>query len=313
MELYDLIIIGAGPAGLAAAIYAQERKLKLLVLEAMQAGGQLTSLYSDKPIYDFVSYPSIKAKDLAEKMITHATSYGVALVIGKAVTSVKKDGDHFTLLVRDTRYTTKAVLLATGMGHFRPRRLGVPGEAELTDKGVLYQSLPERVTGKRIVVIGGGDTALETAVAAAEKGAAVTIVHRKDTFRAIEQTVEKVTSLGIQVHFMSTVTEIHGQEQIEAVEILKGSAGRSRLTADYVIICIGMEIDRSFHERIGLTLKNQAVVVDENMQTSVPGIFACGDVVIPSGKYKRISVAVGSAATAINGIYQFLKNPYWKT
>lgn len=311
METYDLIIIGAGPAGLAAAIYALERKLATLLVESGQPGGQLVSLYPDKGVYDYPSYPDVKARDLAQKMMAHALGSGVKIETLVAVSAIKQSGNEFVLTAEGKEYHTKSIILATGMGYYQPRHLGVGGEKEWEGRGVYYQKLPDKVIGQRVVVVGGGDTALETAVAAAEKGATVMLVHRSSEFRAAESTVDRAKSLEVQMFLSAQVKEIHGIERLESVEIVKESGMGSILTADVVSICIGVELNRSFLESIGVKVDQQAVVVDRDMQTSVPGIFACGDVTIAAGKYKRITVAVGSAATAVNGVYQFLKHPYW--
>src|SRR3989344_3594658 len=310
MDSYDLIIIGAGPAGLAASIYALERKLRTLVLEAQSIGGQPLQLYAEKKIYDFPSYPQISGRELAEKMNAHAHSFGTTIEIA-AVNAVKKTDAIFQVNTAPVTYQAHAVILATGMGYFKPKQLGIPGETDLTGKGVFYKGLPEKLIGKRVIVVGGGDTALEMAVAAAEKGGAVSIIHRHDSFRAVEKTVEKARSLGVQFYLNSIVSEIHGTDRVESIKIVKGGTAESMLTTDYICICIGAEIDRTFLQSLGVTVENLAVKVDADMPSSIPGIFACGDVAVPAGKYKRISVAVGTAATAVNGVYQFLKNPYW--
>ena len=311
MDSYDLIIIGAGPAGLAASIYALERKLRTLVLEAQSIGGQPLQLYAEKKIYDFPSYPQISGRELAEKMNAHAHSFGTTIEIA-AVNAVKKTDAIFQVNTAPVTYQAHAVILATGMGYFKPKQLGIPGETDLTGKGVFYKGLPEKLIGKRVIIVGGGDTALEMAVAAAEKGGSVSLVHRHDSFRAVEKTVEKAHSLGIQFYLNSTVAEILGVDRVESIKIIKGGTAESILTTDYVCICIGAEIDRTFLQGLGVALENQAVKVDADMQTSIPGMFAAGDVATQAGKYKRISVAVGTAATAVNGVYQFLKNPYWR-
>lgn len=311
MDIYDVIIVGAGPAGLSAAIYALERKLVTLLVESGQPGGQLVNLYPDKGIYDFPSYNEVKARDLAQKMMAHALGSGVKIETAVAVSAVKPSGSEFVLPAGDKEYHSKSVILATGMGHYQARRLGVPGEKEWEGKGVYFQKLPDKVLGLRVVVVGGGDTALETAVAAAEKGATVMLVHRGSDFRASEKTVERARSLEVQIFFGSQVKEIHGTERLERVEITKESGMGSILTADVVSICIGVELNRTFLDSIGVKVDKQAVIVDQDMQTSVPGIFACGDVTVPAGKYKRITVALGTAATAVNGAYQYLKHPSW--
>ncbi|HCS78308.1 TPA: NAD(P)/FAD-dependent oxidoreductase [Patescibacteria group bacterium] len=310
MDSYDLIIIGAGPAGLAASIYALERKLRTLVLEANGIGGQPMQLYADKKIYDFPSYSEITGKELANKMYEQARKFGVVIEVA-AASSIMHADSYFQVKTVLITYQTRSVILATGLGYFKPRQLGIPGENDLTGKGVFYKGIPEKLIGKRLIVVGGGDTALETAVAAAEKGGSVSLVHRHDSFRAVEKTVEKARSLGVQFYLNSIVSEIHGIDRVESIKIVKGGTAESLLTTDYIGICIGAEIDRTFLQNLGVSVENQAVKVDADMQSSIPGMFACGDVATQAGKYKRISVAVGTAATAVNGVYQFLKNPYW--
>ena len=310
-QVHDLIIVGAGPAGLAASIYAQERQLKILVLEANIPGGQLVSLYPEKHVYDYPGFSQIKAKDLALKMTQHVQSQAVKILTEITVTKIELEKNFFVLTTDREMFQAKSVILATGMGHCQPKKLGVTGEKEFTQKGVWYQKLPEKIAGKRVVVVGGGDTALETAVAAGEKGATVVVVHRKNSFRALEKTVAKAKSLSIPFYLSSQVTSIKGSDRVESVEITNQNGNVRCLSIDYVVVCIGVELNSQFLASVGVNIASQAVVVDTDMQTTVTGIFACGDIVIPAGKYKRISIAVGSAATAINGVYQYLKNPYW--
>lgn len=309
--MYDVLIIGAGPAGLAAGIYATERKLNVLLLEGAVPGGQLMTMYPDKDIYDYLTYPEIKARDLAQKMIAHTQVTAVSLRTGVEVDKIKKETDHFSVAAKDNCFKTRSVILATGLGSFIPRRLQVPGEEELQNRGIFYQTLPERVLGKRIVIVGGGDTALELAVSATEKGASVVVVHRNNVFRALEKTVYKAQSLSIPTFMSAEIAAIHSSEHVENVEIIKNSGTRSFLSADMVSICIGMELRSHLIALLGLETDKQAVKINSRSQTSVEGIFACGDIIVPAGNYKRISVAVGSAASAINGCYQYLKNPYW--
>lgn len=310
-DVYDLTIIGAGPAGLAASIYALERKLKTVVVETGRPGGQLLTLYPDKHVYDYPSYPSILGKELALKMYEHAKEEGAEIILDTTIEKIVAREQKFALEAGNREFLTNSVILATGMGHYQPRKLGVPGETELVAKGIFYQRLPDKVVGKRIVVIGGGDTALETAVAATEKGATVTVIHRSPQFRALEKTVDKAKSLSIPLYTTAQVLAIQGDERVQHVEIVKNSGAKSLLSADLVVVCIGIELTNTFLDSLGIKTAKHAVEVDRDMQTSTEGIFACGDLVIPAGKYKRITIAVGSAATTVNGVYQFLKNPYW--
>ncbi|MEK7166196.1 MAG: NAD(P)/FAD-dependent oxidoreductase [Patescibacteria group bacterium] len=312
MDIYDLIIVGAGPAGLAAAIYAQERKLITVVIEAQTPGGQPSFIYGDKEIYDYPSYSKIKGKELANKMLAHALSLNVKIVMHTPIEKIEKTNNYYSLSSSSSIYKGRSIILATGMGYFIPRKLHVPLEQDFDQKGIWYGGLPEgKFTGKRIVIVGGGDTAMETAVCAAQLGAAVTVVHRKSEFRAQEKTVAQAIDLSIPFYKGATVSAFNGSEHLESVEIVRDSGAKSILSADMVIICIGVELNKTFLATIGIHVENQAVAVDKNMHTNIPGIFACGDIIVPAGLYKRITIATGSAAVAVNGAYHFIKHPYW--
>ncbi len=312
METYDLVIIGAGPAGLSAGIYAMERKLHTLILESAVGGGQLRSLYPDKGVYDFPSYPDIKASDLAQKILAHALSMGIAMRTGLEVTEINEKDGIFNVKTQDNQFSCRSIIIATGMGSFTPKKLNISGEDDLIGHGLTYQTLPEKVVGKRIVVVGGGDTAVEMAVQAAEKGASVMIVHRSAELRAMEKTIDKANSLSIPLYLSAKVIAVHGKTQVESVEIIKSNGSESLLSADLVCVCIGVELNSSFVKSLNLELNGQALKVDTDMRTSRNGIFACGDITVVAGRYKRISIAVGSSATAVNSCYMYLKNPYWK-
>ncbi len=309
MEKYELIVVGAGPSGLAAALYAMERKMKIILLEARVPGGLPITLYADKKIYDYPAGADLTGTEWVQKIMIQVKSYGVEIKEYAPVTGIKKQGDNFTVTAAGEEHQTQTVLLAIGMSHNQPRQLGVEGETTYTGKGIFYQKLPDKVIGKRVVVIGGGDTAFETAISAAQKGASVTLVHRSDNFRAQEKTISYAKSLSIPILTQTKVTAFKGSGGLESLEIVQNAGAAKTLTCDIAIICIGMEPNTQFLQEIGVKVDRQAVVVDENLQTSIPGIFACGDIIVPQGKYKRLTVAVGSAATAINGIYQYLKNP----
>lgn len=311
-NIYDLIIVGAGPAGIAAGIYAKERNIQTLTLEAHTVGGQLTALYPYKEIHDFPSYPSILASILADKMKKHAQIAGVNIVKDDKVCNIVKKDNLFTVESTKQIYTAKSVLLASGMGFFQPNKLGVKGEEELVGKGVFYQMLPgDDFKGRKLVFIGGGDTALELVIMAARRFI-TTLVHRKDSFRALEKNVKEIKTSRVKIMTDSEVIEIIGSKKVDAVLINNTKTSSSeKLECDGVIICCGMKMGSNLADKLGLKTENNALVVDSCMQTSTKGIFAAGDIAVPAGFYKRILVAQGQAAAAINGVYKYLKNPYW--
>ncbi|MFQ6058637.1 MAG: NAD(P)/FAD-dependent oxidoreductase [Anaerolineae bacterium] len=310
--MYDVIIVGAGPAGLTAGIYARDRRLKTLILEAGEPGGQLVTLYPDKPIYDYPSYPQIVARDLAQKMVEHVIAEGCELRTRETVEDVISQDDRILVRTNKGTYETRTVIVAAGMGLFEPRKLGVPGEAELEGQGVYY-TVPskELFRGQRVLFVGGGDTALEMALSVCDL-AQVTLIHRRNVFRALESNVEAVGKSSIQVRFNTELKEIMGREQVERVILVNNQTGEEwGLEVDAVVINIGFKANLDLVKSWGLELEKNAIVVDSEMRTTKPGIFACGDVVVPAGQYKRIIIAGGQAAIAVNAAYKYIKQPYW--
>src|SRR5437016_1473319 len=198
--VYDLIIIGGGPAGLTAGVYARTRKLSTLILEAQAIGGQLEWLYPTKSVYDYPSYIAIEGGELAQLFVLHSRESGAELR-SEEVVDIQREPSGFRVRTREgNAFETRTILLAMGMGLFEPKRLDVPGETELEGKGVEYRVRDRHeFKDKRVIVVGGGDSALEIALeifAAAKK---VILVHRRGEFRAMEKNVEAVLKSPIEV------------------------------------------------------------------------------------------------------------------
>lgn len=309
---YDVAIVGGGPGGLMSGIYAAERKLSTVVLEAGSPGGQLTSLYPHKVISDFPGLPDIKAGDLAERLIGQARNFGAELRIDTSVSSYTRKDGYFDLTTAGGPFSARSIILAVGIGFSAPRTLGVPGENEAA---AVYR-FPEATAfpGRRVVVIGGGETAVEAALNAVHGGAAeVTIVHRHTDFRAVESQLDELRSRNVRFLTPFAVTGITKSESGTTL-LLRNELNneQTETVADLLCVHIGLVTDSSLVEAWGLQVENHAVTVSRDMQTSIPGIFACGDVTIPAGDFRRITVAVGQAAYAVHGVYKYLKNPYWK-
>lgn len=309
--MYDVVVVGAGPAGLTAGIYAQTKRLSSVVLEAKGVGGQLTSLYPHKSIHDFPSYTDIVARELAEKMTVQAREMGCEIREGEEVTDLDVGEEKITLKSPKGIYEAKAAILALGMGLFEPQKLGIPGEEGL--ERVYYNCLDKKpFEGKRVLCVGGGDSALEMALTICDCAGESTLIHRKDYFRADEITVERVEKSPIKVVFRTELKEIMGKEKVEAVRLINNETGEERVVPmDVVLISIGFIPNLESVERWGLELKGKAVVVNPEMRTNLRGVFACGDIVTYEGKTKRITTACGEATTAVNSAYKYIKKPYW--
>ena len=308
--IYDLIIIGAGPAGLTAGIYASTRKLKTLIIDATEAGGQLASLYPEKGIDNYPGYIMTDAGQLAAHLINHATSMGCELHEGERATELKDFSGHLQMVTDRASYETKAVIIATGMGLFKPKRIGCPGELEFEGRGVYYK-LPDRETlkNKRIMFVGGGNSALEMALLVGDQ-AETCLVHRRDTYRADEAIVEKVQGSKIEQILSSQVVEIRGTDHVTSV-VVKTNGKLEERPIDAIIVNIGTATEALDMEGWGVELEDGLIKVDTDMCTSRRGVFACGDVVAYKGKYKQIVVACGEAAIASNSAYKYIKEPYW--
>lgn len=308
--IYDLVIIGAGPAGLTAGIYASTRKLKTLIIDATEAGGQLASLYPEKGIDNYPGYIMTDAGQLAAHLVEHATSMGCELHEGERAIELKDHSGHLELVTDKASYETKAVVIATGMGLFKPKRIGCPGELEFEGHGVYYK-MPDRETlkDKKIMFVGGGNSALEMALLVCDQ-AETCLVHRRDSYRADEAIVEKVHGSKIEQILSSQVAEIRGTDHVTSVVVEKNGKVEER-PIDAIIVNIGTASEALDMEGWKVELEDGLIKVDTDMCTSRRGVFACGDVVAYKGKYKQIVVACGEAAIASNSAYKYIKEPYW--
>lgn len=311
--MYDIIIVGAGPAGLTAAIFARTRRLNTLIIDAAKAGGQLLSIYPTKLIYDYPSYGEIEAAELAGKLIEHARQNACEIRENETVTDIEPRNDHLEVKTDKGSFESKAVILAVGAGLFEPRKLGIPGEEEFRDRGVHYK-WPQKpvVAGKRCLVVGGGDGALENALNLVAHAGEVTLVHRRDRFRALESNVEEVMNSPIKVMLDTECTEVLGDDKVRSVKIRNSKTGEhSELEVDLLIINIGFSPVVKIVKKLGIELVGNQIKVTADMRTSKKGLFACGDIVTYESKNKRIITAEGEAATAVHSAYKYIKKPYW--
>jgi len=312
--VYDVAIVGGGPAGLTAGIYARTRKLTTVIFEAQTAGGQLTWLYPTKSVYDYPSYIAIEGRELGDLFVLHATESG-ARIVPEEVMDIQRLDSGFKIVTRSgNAHEARTVILAMGMGLFAPRRLGIPGEAEFEGRGVEYRVRDRHeYKDKRVIVVGGGDSALEIALEIVAAAKEVILVHRRGEFRAMEKNVEAVTKAPIRVLFNAEVTSLKGDAQLRrAIVYDNRTLKKFEFEVDAVIVNIGFEPKSSPLPRWGIELEGERLIrVKADMSTSVRGIFACGDIVSYPGKDKRIVTACGEAVTAVMSAYKHLKSPYW--
>lgn len=302
--------MGAGPAGLTAAIFAKKKQLPVLLLDGGRAGGQLKNLYPHKPVYNYPGYADIKAAGLAQKMKEQAEQEGISLLeeTPVRVISSMRDG-NYELEVPGVHYRSQSVILACGMGLFEPLRLNVPGESELAGNGIFYTiKNVEGWQGRCIVVIGGGNSALDNSLFLCGHACKVTIVHQLARFQAEVASVEQAKESCAE-QLLGWKVERFAKENNHIALYLKNMDGqkRDRISADRVLINIGFKKNYSFLDTLPLARDKKGIIVDSEMKTSLPGIFACGDAVSYPGKVRLIVTAIGEAATAVNSIEEFLK------
>ena len=289
--MYDLIIIGGGPAGLTAGIYAQRARLKTLLLEKEVIGGQIA--VSDV-IENYPGFPSISGAELMEKFEQQARGLGLEIKLTDVV-AVQKKGEEKIVKTSDGDLIAKSVIVATGA---KPRRLGIPGEKELTGKGVSYCATCDGpfFKGQKVIVVGGGDTAVKEAVYLSKIANKVYIAHRRDPLRAEKIIQEKAMSTpNIEILWSHILKEIKGKTGVEKVVLqnLKDNTVKE-LDVEGVFVFVGINPTTDF---VDVEKDKQGFIkTDQDMRTSVKGIFAAGD--CRTTALKQVSTAVGDGAIA---------------
>lgn len=303
---YDLVVVGGGPAGLAASLSASYLKLKTVVVESGQAGGALVNKYPWKTVAEYLGFNKMTGAEVAKKMVDHVLAEGVVVRENETASDVKREDAGLLVLTDKGSYPCKAVVLAIGLG--LPQKLGVPGEGL---KNVLFcLSDPQVCRGKRVLVVGGGNTAVECALKLDGIASQTTIAHRRDSFRASEDNVGELKKGGVEVLFNTEIKEILGSGKVEGVRMVDLKSSREfTWSFDYVLLSLGAVSNQDFLGKIGVKLDEQNnVVVDRDSRTSIEGVFAAGDVV---GRWRRIPEAVGSGSYAGFSSYKYIKQPYW--
>ena len=308
---YDVVIIGAGCAGLTAGIYARSKMMKTLILDAGRVGGQLVSLYPEKGIHNYPGFETIQARKLSDKLYAHAESVECDIRENEKVLTIDNGDEKLIVTTTKGTYEAKSVIIAIGMGSFKPKKMGCPGEDEFFGKGVTY-ILPakEELVGKKVTMFGGGNSAIDMALIA-DTVTETTLVHRRPDFRADESTVQSLKDSNIRTIMSANLVSINGTDKVESVTLFQDGK-EFDVPTDLAVINIGISADLDDLKKWGVELTEGGLVkVDFDMSTSRPGVFACGDVVDYEGKHKQITTAMGEATTAVLMAYKFVKKPYW--
>lgn len=302
-KIYDVIIIGAGPAGMTAAVYASRANLSVLMLERGVPGGQMVNT---EDIENYPGYDMINGAELSTKMFEHSQKFGAEYAYAN-ITDIKIQDDLKRIMTDSGEFISKSIIIATGAEH---KSLGVPGEDALSGRGVSYCAVCDGAffRGKEVVVVGGGDSAVEEALYLSKIVEKVTIIHRRETFRAQKILQDRVFAQNnIEIIWNTVVTEIKGDNTVSEVVLENTQTGeQSILSTNGIFIYVGMQPMTSAFRHLGILNEAGYIVTDENMRTVVPGILAAGDV--REKILRQIVTATSDGALAAQYAQQYIEH-----
>lgn len=307
----DLCIIGAGPVGLFAVFEAGLLKMRCHLVDALpQIGGQLSEIYPRKPIYDIPGFPSILAGDLITELEKQIEPFKPTYTLGERVEEVHQEGDGFRVVTTDgTEIQCQNVVIAAGLGSFEPRKPALENLDTFEKKGVEYMVKdPEMFKGKRLVIAGGGDSALDWVLFFAETAAELTLIHRREVFKAAPDSVAKMEELAKsgKINFIpnSQLKALNGNGHLEEVTIVNKEKEETTIEADYLLPLFGLSPKLGPIANWGLEIEKRAIKVNtKDFETNIPGIYAIGDINTYPGKLKLILCGFHEAALMAHGAF----------
>jgi thioredoxin reductase len=309
-KVYDITIIGGGPTGLFTAFYGGMRQASVKIIESLpQLGGQLSALYPEKYIYDVAGFPKIRAQELIDNLKEQMRKFEPTICLEEAVQTLEKQEDGVFKLVtnKDTHYS-KTVIITAGNGAFQPRRLELEDAVRYEKKNLHYfVDDMNKFAGKKVVVFGGGDSAVDWALMLEPIAEQVTIIHRRDKFRAHEHSVENLMNSKVDVKTPYVPVELIGNDNIEQVVIQNvKTEEKIVLDVDDVIVNYGFVSSLGPIKDWGLEIEKNSIVVNSKMETNIPGVYAAGDICTYEGKVKLIACGFGEAPTAVNNAKAYM-------
>ena len=308
MSDWDLIVVGAGPAGLTAGIYGARSGLKVLILDEKQAGGTLTII---PWIENYPGFPNgISGEELARRIIDQCRKFDVEMHEFESAVKINFRDENKIVKTDKAEYSTKTVIIASGSRH---KKLGVPGEKEFEGKGVSYCALCDGAffKGLNVLVVGGGNTAAMSAIYLADLASKVYLAHRRKQLRAEEIYIKELNKKGVEVLWNTEVREIRGNSKVEKVILYNNETGKEKeLVIDGVFIFVGEEPNSDFAKKSGIKVDEEGyIIVDALQRTNIEGVYAAGDVTIYP--IKQIGTAIGQAIVAATEAYKYVKKPYY--
>ncbi|MDW8105964.1 MAG: NAD(P)/FAD-dependent oxidoreductase [Armatimonadota bacterium] len=303
-EVYDITIIGGGPVGLFGAFYAGLRGMRTKIIDSLpELGGQLTALYPEKYVYDMPGFPEVLAKDLAAQLIRQAMRFQPTVCLEERAEHLQRVDDLWAITTdKGITHYTRTVVICAGAGAFTPRKLDAEGVAEFEGKGVYYGVRDKAMfAGKRLLIVGGGDSAVDWALNLYPIAKEVTLIHRRDEFRAHEQSVQELRRSPVRILTPYEIRRVVGNGRLERAVVFHNKTQEElELAVDAVILNLGFVASLGPIKNWGLELQGNQIVVDEFMRTNLPGVYAAGDVCTHPGKLKLIATGVGEVCTAVN-------------
>ena len=306
-EVYDLTIVGAGPSGLFATFYAGLRQMKTKLIDALEEpGGQVAVLYPEKYIFDAPGFSKILAKDLVKNLVEQALQYNPTMVLGERVTTLQRtDGVIELGTDKGTKHYSKAVLIAAGVGAFTPNRLEAQGAADYEGKGVYYFVKDKTIfRDKNLLIVGGGDSAVDWALNIQDTAKKITLVHRRDVFRAHEGSVAELMKSNVEVRLFYEVRRVMGDgtKPSKAVIFDNRTKAETTIDVDAILVNIGFRADLGPIKNWGLEIEGREIRINGRMETNIPGVYVAGDIAgtLDGVKLNLIATGYAQAALAVN-------------
>lgn len=303
-ELYDLTIIGGGPAGLFTAFYAGMRQMSVKIIESLpQLGGQLAALYPEKYIYDIAGFPKVSAQDLVDGLCEQMDQFEPFVCLGQSVEQVEKQADETFKITTNTEvHHTKTIIITAGNGAFQPRKLQLEAAERFEGRNLHYFIKDmNQFAGRRVVLFGGGDSAVDWSLMLEPIAESVTIVHRRDKFRAHESSVDQLRNSKAKIRTPFVPADLIGDGRIEQVVLEEiGSDRKEVVEVDDVIVNYGFISSLGPIKDWGIDIEKNSIVVNSKMETNIKGIYAVGDICTYEGKVKLIATGFGEAPVAVS-------------
>lgn len=305
-KIYDITIIGGGPVGLFAAFYAGLRGLEVKIIESLsELGGQLAVLYPEKVIYDIPAYPAITASELSDNLIKQLERFEdrITICLKEEVQTFEKQDNLFTIWTNKGEHVSRAIIIACGNGAFAPRPLGLDGEDDYADNNLFYNvHRLEHFAGKNVVICGGGDSAVDWANMLEPVASSVTVVHRREVFRAHEHSVEVMKTSSVTALTPYVPLELLAEQgQLTGLRLQKMKSDETLdLSLDALIVSFGFSTNNKNLKHWNLDYKRNRILVDARLKTSMDGVYAIGDVADYDGKADLIATGFGEAPMAVN-------------